>query len=144
VPAAHTDGDSLVFFRRSDVISAGDVFTTVGYPHIDTARGGTIQGELDALNQLLRLAIPAGKAEGGTYIVPGHGRLSDVADVAYYRDMVTIVRYRIRDMKNRGSSLDQVRAAQPTRDYDGRWGSTTGSWTTAMFVAAVYETLDPK
>lgn len=141
-PAAHTDGDSLVYFRRSDVISAGDVFSTVGYPHIAVDQGGTIQGEIDALNEILRLTIPADKAEGGTYIVPGHGRLSDIADVAYYRDMVTIIRDRILDMKQRGMSVEEVQAARPTRDYDGRWGSTTGAWTTDMFVEAVYNTLD--
>jgi glyoxylase-like metal-dependent hydrolase (beta-lactamase superfamily II) len=141
-PAAHTDGDSMVYFRRSDVISTGDVFSTIGYPHIDVNQGGTIQGEIDALNEILRLAIPAAKAEGGTYIVPGHGRLSDMADVAYYRDMVTIIRDRILDMKQKGMSLDAVKAARPTRDYDGRWGSTTGAWTTDMFVEAVYRTLD--
>jgi glyoxylase-like metal-dependent hydrolase (beta-lactamase superfamily II) len=141
-PKAHTDGDSVVFFRRSDVISTGDVFTTVGYPQITVNAGGTIQGEIDALNAILDLTIPAAKAEGGTYIVPGYGRLSDMADVGYYRDMVTIIRDRIRDMKKKGMTLEQVKAARPTRDYDGRWGSTGGSWTTDMFVEAVYRTVD--
>jgi len=141
-PAAHTDGDSIVFFRRSDVISTGDIFTTVGYPRIDVKEGGTIQGEIDALNQILGLTIPAAKSEGGTYIVPGYGRLSDMADVAYFRDMVTIIRDRVRDMKQKGMTVEQVKAARPTRDYDGRWGSTTGSWTTDMFVEAVYNTVE--
>lgn len=141
VPGAHTDGNSIVFFRRSDVISTGDVFTTVAYPVIAVDQGGTIQGEIDALNTLLRMAIPAAKSEGGTYIVPGRGRLTDMADVAYYRDMVTIIRDRIRDMKSKGMTLEQVQAARPTRDYDGRWGATTGPWTTDMFVAAVYRTV---
>ena len=141
-PAAHSDGDSMVFFRRSDVISTGDVFTTVGYPRIDVNEGATIQGEIDALNQILSLTIPAAKAEAGTYIVPGYGRLSDMADVAYYRDMVTIIRDRVRDMKQKGMTLEQVKAARPTRDYDGRWGSTTGPWTTDMFVEAIYRTVD--
>jgi len=142
VPAAHTDGNSIVFFRRSDVISTGDVFRMDTYPVIDVERGGTIQGELDALNGILALAVPADKAEGGTYIVPGIGRLCDMADVAYYRDMITIVRDRVRDMKARGMSLEQVLAARPTRDYDVRFGVTTGPWTTDMFVTAVYQTLD--
>jgi glyoxylase-like metal-dependent hydrolase (beta-lactamase superfamily II) len=141
LPAAHSDGDSVVFFRRSDVLSTGDIFTTIAYPKIDVAAGGTIQGEIDALNQILNIAIPAAKSEGGTYIVPGYGRLSDMADVAYYRDMVTIIRDRILDMKQRGMTLDQVKAARPTRDYDGRWGATTGPWTTDMFVEAVYKTV---
>jgi cyclase len=142
--AAHTDGDSMVFFRRSDVISTGDIFTTTGYPFIDLARGGGIQGEIDALNQVLGMVIPARNEEAGTYIIPGHGRLCDAADVAYYRDMVTIIRDRILDMKKKGMTLDQVKAARPTRDYDPRWGATAGFWTTDMFVQAVYESLGEK
>jgi len=142
--AAHTDGDSIVFFRRSDVISTGDIFSTTGYPVIDLARGGSIQGELDALNQILGLVIPARNEEAGTYIVPGHGRLCDAADVAYYRDMVTIIRDRILDMKKKGMTIGQVKAAKPTRDYDPRWGATAGLWTTDMFVEAVYESLGEK
>ncbi len=142
--AAHTDGDSIVFFRRSDVISTGDIFSTTGYPVIDLARGGSIQGELDALNQILGLVIPARNEEAGTYIVPGHGRLCDAADVAYYRDMVTIIRDRILDMKKKGMTIGQVKAAKPTRDYDPRWGATAGPWTTDMFVEAVYESLGEK
>jgi glyoxylase-like metal-dependent hydrolase (beta-lactamase superfamily II) len=141
---AHTDGDSIVYFRRSDVISTGDIFETTGYPVIDLARGGSIQGEIDALNQVLGLVIPARNEESGTYIIPGHGRLCDAADVAYYRDMVTIIRDRIVDMKKRGMTLDQVRAAKPTRDYDPRWGATTGPWTTDMFVEAIYTSLGGK
>jgi len=142
LPGAHTDGQSVVFFRKSDVISAGDVFVTTGYPRIGVNEGGTIQGEIDALNALLDMAIPAAKAEGGTFVVPGQGRLSDMADVAYYRDMVTIIRDRVRDMKRRGMTLDQVKAARPTRDYDARWGASSGPWTTDMFVEAVYQTVD--
>jgi glyoxylase-like metal-dependent hydrolase (beta-lactamase superfamily II) len=142
--AAHTDGDSMVFFRRSDVISTGDIFTTIGYPLLDLARGGSIQGEIDALNQILGLVIPARNEEAGTYIIPGHGRLCDAADVAYYRDMVTIIRDRIMDMRKKGMTLDQVKAAKPTRDYDPRWGATTGLWTTDMFVEAVYKSLGEK
>ncbi|MGA2879310.1 MAG: MBL fold metallo-hydrolase [Bryobacteraceae bacterium] len=142
--AAHTDGDSMVYFRRSDVISTGDIFTTTGYPVIDLAHGGSIQGELDALNQVLGMVITARNEEAGTYVIPGHGRLCDAADVAYYRDMVTIIRDRIFDMKKKGMTLDQVQAARPTRDYDPRWGATAGSWTTAMFVEAVYASLGEK
>jgi cyclase len=137
-PAAHTDGDSLVFFRRSDVVSAGDLFVTTGYPMIDAQWGGSIQGVIDGLNRILELTVPKDKQEGGTYVVPGHGRLCDEADVLEYRDMVTIVRDRIRDMVTRGLTLEQVKAAKPTLDYDGRYGSTTGPWTTDRFVEAVY------
>jgi len=142
--AAHTDGDSMVFFRRSDVISTGDIFLTTGYPFIDIAHGGTIQGEIDALNQILDLVIPARNEESGTYIIPGHGRLCDAADVAYYRDMVTIIRDRIQDMKSKGMTAEQVKAAKPTRDYDPRWGATAGFWTTDKFVDAVYRSLGEK
>jgi len=143
-PAAHTDGDSLVFFRRSDVVSTGDLFLTTSYPVIDLARGGSINGVIDSLNRLLDIAIPKDKQEGGTYIVPGHGRLCDEADVLEYRDMLTIIRDRIRDLVKKGQSLEQVKAARPTRDYDPRFGATTGPWTTDMFVEAAYKSLAEK
>ncbi len=138
---AHTDGDTFVFFRRSDVISTGDIFTTTGYPFIDLANGGSINGEIAALNQIIDLSVPAKKEEGGTMIIPGHGRLCDEADIAYYRDMVTIIRDRIQDLKKKGMTVEQVKAEKPTRDYDPRWGATSGFWTTDMFVEAVYKSL---
>ncbi len=139
--AAHTDGDSIVFFRRSDVISAGDIFTPDRYPMIDTAKGGSIDGEIDALNQLLEIMVPRADEEGGTYVIPGHGRLCDRNVVANYRDMVTIVRDRIEDLVKKGKTLDQVKAARPTRDYDGIYGADSGSWTTDMFIEAIYRDL---
>ena len=143
-PAAHTDGDSLAFFRRSDVVSAGDLFSTVTYPIVDLDRGGNIQGVIEGLNRILDITIPKDKQEGGTYVIPGHGRLCDEADVLEYRDMVTIIRDRVQNLIAKGSSLDQVKAAKPTLDYDGRYGSTTGTWTTAQFVEAVYKSLKEK
>jgi cyclase len=140
-PAAHTDGDSIVFFRRSDVISAGDVFTTTLYPVIRPEDGGGIEGVIAALNHIIALTVPAEKQEGGTMVIPGHGRLADEADVVEYRDMLTIVRDRVRSMIEMGMTLRQVQAAQPTRDYDGRYGATDGLWTTAQFVEAVYDGL---
>ncbi len=140
-PAAHTDGDSLVFFRRSDVVSTGDVFTTTGYPVIRTADGGSIDGVIDALNRIIEITVPKEKQEGGTLVIPGHGRLCDEADVVEYRDMVTIIRDRIQSMIDMGMTLRQVQAAQPTTDYDGRYGATSGLWTTEQFVAAAYESL---
>jgi glyoxylase-like metal-dependent hydrolase (beta-lactamase superfamily II) len=140
-PAAHTDGDSLVFFRRSDVISTGDVFTTTAYPVIRTEDGGGIDGVVAALNRIIELTVPAEKQEGGTLVIPGHGRLSDEADVVEYRDMVTIIRDRIKSMIDMGMSLRQVQAAKPTADYDGRYGATSGFWTTEQFVSAAYESL---
>jgi glyoxylase-like metal-dependent hydrolase (beta-lactamase superfamily II) len=143
-PAAHTDGDSMVFFRRSDVISTGDIFVTTGYPFVDLARGGNIQGVIAGLNRIIELAIPEELQEGGTLVIPGHGRLCDVADVVFYQEMVTIIRDRIQDMVNKGMTLEQVKAARPTRDYDPRYGKDTGFWTTDMFVEAVYKSLSAK
>jgi len=141
VPRAVTDGDTMVFFRRSDIVSSGDIFQATSYPMIDVAAGGTIHGVLDGLNLLLEIMIPEEKQEGGTIVIPGHGRISDEADVVEYRDALTIIRDRIQDAIDKGMTLDEVQAAGLTRDYDGRYGSDTGSWTTAMFVAAVFETL---
>lgn len=138
-PAAHTDGDVIVFFRRSDVIAAGDVFSTISYPIIDEAAGGAVDGVIAALNQILDLAVPKAKQEGGTYIVPGRGRVSDEADVVEYRDMVTIIRDRVRDMKAKGMTIAQIKAAHPTADYDPRYA--TSDWTPDMFVEAIYRTL---
>jgi len=140
-PAAHTDGDSLVFFRRTDVISTGDVFTTTGYPVIRPEDGGGIDGVVAALNRIIEITVPKEKQEGGTLVIPGHGRLCDEADVVEYRDMVTIIRDRIKSMLEMGMTLRQVQAAKPTADYDGRYGATTGRWTTEQFVAAAYESL---
>ena len=140
-PVSHTDGDSVVRFRGSDIIATGDLFFTETYPVIDLARGGNIQGTVEGLNRVLDLAFPEFRSEGGTMIVPGHGRISDSADVAYYRDMVTIIRDRVQDMIKKGMTLEQVQAAKPTADYDPRYGATTGAWTTGMFVEAVYRNL---
>lgn len=140
-PAAHTDGDSIVWFRGSDVIAAGDVYLTTSYPIIDVKQGGTIKGVVDGLNNILDLSIAEFRTEGGTLVVPGHGRLSDSADVAYYRDMVTIIRDRVQAMVTKRMTLDQVKAAKPTADYEPRYGATSGPWTTDMFIEAVYTTL---
>jgi cyclase len=139
--AAHTDGDSVVLFRRSDVVAAGDLYDTTKYPRIDRAGGGGVQGLIDGLNMVLDLAVPKHEQEGGTYVIPGHGRVSDEADVLEYRDMVTIVRDRIADMVSRRQTLAQVTAARPTLDYDRQYGATSGSWTTAMFIEAIYQDL---
>jgi glyoxylase-like metal-dependent hydrolase (beta-lactamase superfamily II) len=142
IPSAHTDGDTLVFFRRSDVIATGDLYTTVSYPIIDVQRGGNINGVLAGLNQLLALVIAGEKTEGGTMLVPGHGRISDEADLVEYRDMVTIIRDRIQEMVKRGMTLAQVKAANPTMEYDGSYGNATG-WSKDQFVEAVYNSLKP-
>jgi len=135
-PAAHSDGDSLVYLRRSDVISAGEIFSTVTFPRIDASRGGRVQGVIDGLNRILDLAIPGEKEEAGTMIVPGHGRLCDEADVEFYREMVTIVRDRVRAMAKKGSTLAEVHAARPALEYERRY--VAPEWTADMFVEAVY------
>jgi len=140
-PSAHTDGDSIVYFRGSDVIVAGDIFRMDSYPVIDIERGGNVQGVIDGLNRILDLSIAEFRTEGGTMVIPGHGRLTDSADVAYYRDMVTIIRDRIQDMIKKGMTLQQIKASMPTRDYDPRYGSTKGPYTTDMFIEAVYQSL---
>ena len=141
---ANTDGNSIVLFRRSDVISAGDVFDPAEYPIIDLKRGGSLQGVVEGLNRLKEMVIAADHQEGGTMVIPGHGRLSDAADLAVYHQMVTIVRDRLQDMIKRGMTLEQVKAAKPTRDYDPIYGSTPGNWTTDMFVEAAYKSLSGK
>ncbi len=140
MPAATTDGDSIVFFRRSDVIATGDVFTPGKYPSIDIEAGGSVQGEIDALNTILHVAVPGKYQEGGTYIVPGHGRLCDEADVVEYREMMTVVRDRIQDLIKKGSTLQQVKAAKPSRDYDPEY-TRSGGPSADVFVETVYRSL---
>ena len=137
-PNAHTDGDTIVYFRRSDVISTGDVYVTTTYPLIDTARGGSLQGILDALNRIIDLMIPDANEEGGTLAISGHGRISDEYEVVNYRDMLTIIRDRIVGLTDMGMSLEQVKAARPTLDYDGRYGANSALWSTDRFIEAVY------
>ena len=144
VPRAHTDGDAIVFFRRSDVIVAGDVFDTTRFPAIDLARGGSVQGELAALNRIVEMAIPSVPVvtrEAGTLVVSGHGRVGNQFDVIHYRDMLTIIRDRVRASIDAGLTLEQIQAAAPTQGFTGRYGSASGAWTTNMFVEAVYRSL---
>lgn len=146
-PEAHTDGDVVVFFRRSDVVVAGDILDLTRFPVIDVARGGTIEGTIAALTRVVDLAIPSVpivSREAGTIVVPGHGHLCDQFDVVEYRDMVSIIRDRVRDLKNAGRTLDQVKAAAPARGYTRRYGSDSGSWTTSQFIEAIYKSLPGK
>ena len=142
-PAAHTDGDSLVHFRSSDVIAVGDVFTPDRYPIIDRATGGSVQGLIAALNHILEITVPARFQEGGTYVIPGHGRLSDEADVVEYRDMVTIIRDRVQDLIGKGLTWEQVKSARPSRDYDTEYDAAGGA-TPDAFVEAIYRSLTAK
>ncbi len=141
IPNAATDGDSFVYFRGADVIAAGDVFNLDTFPIIDVESGGSINGVLAALNTILKLAIPEFRTEGGTMIVPAHGRLGDTADVGYYRDMLTIIRDQTKALIDQGLTLPQVLEKRPTFGYEGRFGTKTGPWTTDMFITAVYRSL---
>jgi cyclase len=138
---AHTDGDTIVYFRHSDVIVAGETFKTTTYPVIDLGNGGSVQGFIDGLNRMLDVAVPKHLEEGGTYVIPGHGRISDEADVLEYHDMIVIVRDRIRDAIKKGMTLDQVKAARLTRDFDPRYAAPSGASSTASFVESMYRDL---
>jgi glyoxylase-like metal-dependent hydrolase (beta-lactamase superfamily II) len=140
-PNATTDGDIIVYFRHSEVIHAGDLYSSISYPPIYRDRGGSVQGVIRGLNHILDLAVAEYRSQGGTWIIPGRGRLSDTADVAAYRNMVQIISDRIQVLIDEGSSLEQVIAARPTLDFDPRYGSDSGVFTTEMFVTAVYDSL---
>jgi cyclase len=147
MPAAHSDGDSIVFFRRADVIVSGDIIDTNRFPRIDVAKGGSIQGEIAALNGLLEMMIPPFPLrwrDERTYLIPGHGFIADYGDVVEYRNVVTIVSDRIADMVARGMTLEQVKAADPAKGFRKRYGSDTGNWTTDMFIEAVFNGLSRK
>jgi len=137
-PNAHTDGDILIHFRKADVVTTGDLFTTVMFPFIDAPNGGTVDGYIKALNNILAITVPSNVNEGGTLVIPGHGRLADEQDVIEYRDMLTIVRDRIREYVKRGMTLEQVRAKKPTLDFDARYGIDAEFWSTARFIETIY------
>jgi glyoxylase-like metal-dependent hydrolase (beta-lactamase superfamily II) len=142
---AHSDSDVMVLFRRADVIATGDILDLRQFPVIDPARGGNIRREVEALNRLLTEFvipnIPQVLKPGRTLVVPGHGYISDYGEVVDYRDMVATVTDNIQALIDKGMTLEQVKAANPTRGYRGRYGSDTGPWTTNMFVEAVYKNL---
>jgi cyclase len=138
---ANSDSNSMVLFRKSDVVSVGDILDLTKYPMIDIEGGGTIETIVTSLNRLIDVVVPRANAAGGTMVIPSYGRIADHAEVVYYRDMTTIVRDRVQDMIKRGMTLEQVKAARPTRDWDARYGRDTGPWTTDMFVEAVYQSL---
>jgi cyclase len=141
IPAAHTDGDIVVYFRGSDVLVAGDLFVTTTYPVIRLDAGGGVDGFVAGLNKMLDVAVPKFLQEGGTYVIPGHGRVGDESDLLEYRDMVVIVRDRIASLVKQGKTLEQVMATKPALDYDLRYGNGNGAWTSAMFIEAVYREL---
>ena len=143
-PKAHSDADSFVLFRASDVVVTGDVVDMTRFPTIDLANGGTIDGEIAALNRLIELTIaptPFIYKDVGTYVVPGHGRLSEQMDIVDYRDMVVIVRDNVAALKAQKKTLEQIKAARPALPYETRYGAKSGSWTTDMFIEAIYKSL---
>lgn len=153
-PAAHTDADTIVFFRKSDVIVAGNIIDADRFPVIDLARGGSVKGEIDALNRIIEMAIPPGpfvglpsgpnataRLQGGTDVLPGHGRIFRQIDVVNYRDMLVIVSDIVQDMITRKMTLDQIKAADPAKPFKARYGTSSGPWTTNDFVEAVYKSL---
>jgi glyoxylase-like metal-dependent hydrolase (beta-lactamase superfamily II) len=142
-PNAHGDGDVIVYFRKSDVVFSGDVYINTTFPVINVEQGGTLNGVIAAVNRIIEITVPKDKQEAGTYVIPGHGRIADEADVVEYRDMLTIIRDRIQDAIKKGMSLQQVKAARVARDYEGRYGATEGAWTTDAFIEAAYRTLTP-
>lgn len=140
--SGHTDSDSLVLFRESDVIATGAVFTPGRYPVVDVERGGSVQGLIAALTEILALAVPDGFASGGTLIVPGRGRISEETDVAEFRDMVVIVRDRIQNLAAKGQTLEQITKERPSRDYDAEYGASQAD--ADRFVESIYRSLTRK
>jgi glyoxylase-like metal-dependent hydrolase (beta-lactamase superfamily II) len=139
---ATTSGDSMVWFRKSDVIATGDIFDETSFPFIDLPHGGHINGVIEGLNTLLEIMVPKHLQEGGTMVIPGHGRIGDEHDVLEYRDMVTIVRNRVQNAIKKGMTLQQIKAAKPsyTYEYEPRFNRNP-AWTAEMFVEAIYKNL---
>src|SRR5438552_6574515 len=135
-----SDGVIIVHFSQTYVIDNGDIFNSTSYPFIDVRAGGSVRGEIAALNNILDKTV-SWRQEGGTMIIPGHGRLCNEWEVTEYRDMMVIIRDRVQAMINKGATLQQVLAAKVSADYDARFGSNSGPWTTAMFIEAVYTSL---
>jgi glyoxylase-like metal-dependent hydrolase (beta-lactamase superfamily II) len=144
-PKAHTDGDALVRFLRTDVIATGDLIDMRHFPVIDTDHGGTINGEISALTRLIDTSIgpvPLTWHEDRTLIVPGHGRLLDQGDVVEYRDMLTMVHDRVADLIKKGRNVEQVKAANPTDGYNSQYGKDPAL--RDAFVTAVFKTINSK
>jgi len=142
-PSAHSDSDVVVYFRKSDVIVTGDVYVNTTFPIINLQEGGSYAGLVAALNRLIEITVPKDKQEGGTFLIPGHGRIGDEADLVEYRDMATIVRDRFQDAIRKKMTLEQLKVARLLRDYEGRYGASQGFWTTDAFIEAAYRSLSP-
>ena len=135
-PAANTDADLVVFFRRSDVVAVGDIINTLQYPRFDASRGGTMKGILDGLNVIVGITVPRFNQMAGTRVVPGHGRILNEADVVEYRDMMTIIYERVKDAADQGRTLAQIKASRPTLEYDPLY--SVPGWTGEMLIEAIY------
>jgi len=145
VPDAVTSGDSLVWFRGSDVVASGPIFNQASFPFIDAAHGGTINGVIEGLNMLLDIMVPKHNQEGGTMVIPGYGRIGDEHDVLEYRDMVTIIRDRVQAAIDKKLTLAQVKAMKPspTYEYELRFNRDP-AWTAEMFVETIYRNLSAR
>jgi len=133
VPPAHTDGDVIVWFRHANVIHMGDTFFNGRYPLVDLASGGSSDGFITAADRVLALS------DANTKIIPGHGPLGDRVALQAFRTMMTTVRERIKQAIAAGRTLDQVKAAKPTADFDAVWGN--GRITPTLFVEILYQDL---
>jgi glyoxylase-like metal-dependent hydrolase (beta-lactamase superfamily II) len=145
VPNAVTAGDSMVWFRKSDVLVSGEIFNQASFPYIDVAHGGTINGILEGLNVMLEITVPKQNQERGTMVIPGYGRIGDEHDVLEYRDMLTIIRDRVQAAIKKGMTLAQLKAMKPsaTYEYEPRFNRDP-AWTADMFVEAIYKNLGGK
>jgi glyoxylase-like metal-dependent hydrolase (beta-lactamase superfamily II) len=145
LPGSHNDADAAVRFERSNVVVTGEIFDPTRFPIIDLAHGGSVQGEIDALNLVINALVfahtPVLGDDPGTLVIPVHGPLSTLDDLVSYRDMVATVAMRVQYYMDRGRSYQQIVAADPAQGFHTRYGSDTGSWTTADFVQAVYKSL---
>ena len=136
VPRAHTDGDAIVHFVKSDVIHMGDVFFNKLYPFIDTSTGGTVEGVIAAADRTLK------EVGDSTRIIPGHGPLANRADLQAYRDMLATISGRIRDQMRAKRTLEQVQAAKPTAEFDAVWGK--GFLKPDKFVEMLYKNMEKR
>lgn len=132
-PDAHTNGDSFIHFKGSNVVHTGDIYRTTSYPYIDTANGGSFLGTIQALDLLVQIA------DAGTKIIPGHGQISNVAEVRAFRDMLLVIRDRIKESFDAGMTLEEAQAAGLTAEYDARWASESRIGSPAAMIEAAYE-----
>ena len=133
VPPAHTDGDSIVHFTKANVIHMGDLFMNGSYPFIDVGSGGHVDGVVGAAEKALAMA------NDQTKIIPGHGPLADKASLQAFRDMVATIRDRVAALVKEGKSLEEVQAAQPSKEFDAKWGG--GFMKPEQFVGLIYASL---